>query len=104
MNIDGLYRCETCNFDTKYSQNLHAHFRSQKHLVNTGSKIEEFNDENIDETEEYGNTCCQIFNRGLWGCNIRKIFVKNQYTERKLMSFENWCSGELSKIGHHFIK
>ena len=52
MNIDGLYRCEICNFDTKYSQNLHAHFRSQKHLVNTGSKIEEFNDENIDETEE----------------------------------------------------
>ena len=52
MNIDGLYRCEICNFDTKYSQNLHAHFRSQKHLVNTGSKIEEFHDENIDETEE----------------------------------------------------
>ena len=67
MNIDGLYRCETCNFDTKYSQNLHAHFRSQKHLINTGSKIEEFNDENIDETEEYGNMGCQIFNGGLGG-------------------------------------
>ena len=73
MNIDGLYRCEICNFDTKYSQNLHAHFRSQKHLVNTGSKIEEFNDENIDETEEYGNTGCQVFN-WVGGYKIKKIF------------------------------
>jgi hypothetical protein len=22
--------------------------------------------------------------------------------QRKLLNFENWCNGELSKIGHHF--
>jgi len=32
-----------------------------------------------------------------------EIFLpKNQHTQRKLLNFENWCSGVLSKIGHHF--
>ena len=38
---------------------------------------------------------------------VRKLvrfLPKNQYTQRKLLNFENWCSGELSKIGHHFRK
>ena len=26
-----------------------------------------------------------------------KIFPKNQYTERKLLNFENWINGKLSK-------
>ena len=29
---------------------------------------------------------------------------KNQHTQRKLLNFENWVNGEVSKIGHHFIK
>ena len=29
---------------------------------------------------------------------------KNQHTQRKLLNFANWWSGELSKIGHHFRK
>ena len=33
----------------------------------------------------YGNTTCLVFKRGIQSKN-----------------FENWCSGELSKIGHHF--
>ena len=32
-----------------------------------------------------------------------KIFLpKNQHSQKKLLNFENWCSGRLSKIGHHF--
>jgi hypothetical protein len=32
-----------------------------------------------------------------------EIFLpKNQHTQRKLLNVENWCDGELSKIGHHF--
>jgi hypothetical protein len=27
---------------------------------------------------------------------------KNQYTRRKLLNFEFWINGELSKLGHHF--
>jgi hypothetical protein len=28
---------------------------------------------------------------------------KKQHAQRKFLSFENWCNGELlSKIGHHF--
>ena len=32
---DGVFKCDLCNFETKYSQNLQAHFRSLKHLSNT---------------------------------------------------------------------
>ena len=36
------------------------------------------------------------------GYKIRKILHKNQQTQRKLLNFEFWINGELSKIGHHF--
>ena len=44
---------------------------------------------------------------GLWsfqagGTKLKKILHKNQYTQRKLLNFEFWINGELSKIGHHF--
>ena len=31
------------------------------------------------------------------GYKIRKILPKNQHTQRKLLNFENWVSGEVSK-------
>ena len=35
-----------------------------------------------------------------FSCTQLEIFLsKNQHTQRKLL---NWCSGKLSKIGHHF--
>ena len=30
------------------------------------------------------------------------VLPDSQHTQRKLLNFENWCSGELLKIGHHF--
>jgi hypothetical protein len=37
------------------------------------------------------------------GCTKFEGFLPmNQQTQRKLLNFENWCSGELSKIGHDF--
>ena len=36
------------------------------------------------------------------GYKIRKILPKNQHTQRKLLNFENWVSGEALKIEHHF--
>ena len=38
---------------------------------------------------QYGNT----------GCGVFKL---NQHTQRKLLNFEFWINGELSKIGDHF--
>ena len=38
------------------------------------------------------------------GKKLEKGFPKNQHTERKLLNFENWVNGEVSKIGHHFSK
>ena len=37
-----------------------------------------------------------------WGTKLDRFLPKNQHTQRKLLNFENWCSGKLSKIGHHF--
>ena len=42
----------------------------------------------------YGNTGCGIFKGGA-KINCSKI---------RLLNFENWSSGELSKIGQHFGK
>ena len=49
----------------------------------------------------YGNTGCRVFK---WEYKIRKIFAKNQHTQRKLLNFENWVNGEVSKSEHHFSK
>ena len=36
------------------------------------------------------------------GIKLEIFLPKNQHTQKKFLNFENWCSGELSKIGHHF--
>ena len=42
---------------------------------------------------------CGVFKRGV----LKERFLpKNQHTQRKLLNFENWVNGEVSKIGHHF--
>ena len=46
---------------------------------------------------------------GLWsfqtgGTKLESFLPKNQHTQRKLLSFENWINGEVLKIGHHFSK
>ena len=33
---------------------------------------------------------------------LERFLPKNQHTLRKLLNFENWCSGEPSKVGHDF--
>ena len=33
---------------------------------------------------------------------LERFLAKNQHTQRNFMNFENWCNGELSKIGHNF--
>jgi hypothetical protein len=44
---------------------------------------------------------CRIFKGGIQ--KLKMVLPKNQHTQkRKYLNFENWCSGELSKIGHHF--
>ena len=35
---------------------------------------------------------------------LERFLAKNQHTQRKLLNFENWVSGEVSKIEHHFSK
>ena len=50
-----------------------------------------------------------LWQYGLWsfqtgGTKLERFLPKNQHTERKLLNFENWVSGEVSKIGRHFSK
>ena len=51
----------------------------------------------------------ELWQYGLWsfqagGTKLERFLHKNQHTQRKLLNFENWVNGEVSKIGHHFIK
>jgi hypothetical protein len=36
------------------------------------------------------------------GVQKERFLHKNQHTQRKLLNFEFWINGELSKIGYHF--
>ena len=50
-----------------------------------------------------------VWQYGLWsfqtgGTKLERFLPKNQLTQRKLLNFENWVNGEVSKIGHHFRK
>ena len=38
------------------------------------------------------------------GTKLERFLPKNQHTQRKLLNFENWVNGKVSKIGHHFSK
>ena len=35
------------------------------------------------------------------GTKLERFLSKNQQTQRKLLNFENWVNGEVSKIEHH---
>ena len=48
-----------------------------------------------------------IWQYGLWsfqagGSKLERFLHKNQHTQRKLLNFEFWINGELSKTGHPF--
>ena len=52
---------------------------------------------------------CKLWQYGLWsfqtgGTKLERFLPKNQHTQRKLLNFENWVNGEVSKIGHDFSK
>ena len=45
---------------------------------------------------------CKIWQSGLSSCKggdtkLEIFLPKNQHTQRKLLNFENWCMGEVSK-------
>ena len=39
-----------------------------------------------------------------WGTKLERFLPKNQHSQKKLLNFENWVNGEVSKIEHHFSK
>ena len=43
----------------------------------------------------YGNTDCRVFKRGVQ--NQIFFLPMNQHTQRKLLNFKNWVSGDVSK-------
>ena len=52
---------------------------------------------------------CPVWQYRLWsfqtgGTKLERFLPKKQHTQRKLLNFENWVNGEVSKIGHHFSK
>ena len=49
-----------------------------------------------------GIVCITGFQAG--GKKLEGFLPKNQHTQGKLLKFENWFNGKVSKIGHHFRK
>ena len=50
-----------------------------------------------------------LWQYGLWsflagGTKLERFLPKNQHTQMKLLNFENWVNGEMSKIEHYFSK
>ena len=45
---DGIYKCDPCNFETKWSQSLQAHFKTFKHISNAELATEEAKDSETD--------------------------------------------------------
>ena len=37
------------------------------------------------------------------GTKLERFLHKNQHTQMKVLNFEFWIDGKLSKIGHHLI-
>ena len=45
---------------------------------------------------QYGNTGCGVFKGGIQ--NQKSFWLKNHHTQKKLLNFQNWSSGELGII------
>ena len=48
-----------------------------------------------------------VWQYSLWsfpegGTKLERFLHKNQHTQMKVLNFEFWINGKLSKIGHHF--
>ena len=55
------------------------------------------------------NLLCRLWHYGMWsfqtgGKKLVMFLPKNQHNQRKLLNFENWVSGKVSKFGRHFSK
>merc|ERR550532_2022594 len=57
---EGTYKCEACKFETKYSQNLQAHFTTLKHIANTEEPSKE-KSEDISDDNQAGDITKEIF-------------------------------------------
>ena len=58
-------------------------------------------------TNKQTTAVCKIWQYRLWSfksgdTKLERFLLENQHTQRKSLNFENWCSDELSYIGHHF--
>jgi hypothetical protein len=61
----------------------------------------------VQRAREETKNVCVLWQYGLWSfqtedTKLERVLPKNQHTQRKLLNFEFWINGELSKIGHHF--
>ena len=51
--------------------------------------------------EVYG-MAIRVVEFSLGGTELERFLPKNHHNQRKLLNFENWTNGEVSKIEHHF--
>ena len=82
-NGDGIYKCDVCNFESQYSQNLQIHFKSLKHMTNIDAWTLEFTNNETNGFEEPKS-------------NIRKSIGRYQ------IPFKVFCTSLVSSGNHNF--
>ena len=75
--------------------NKPSHLQFKKEILSNCNKI--ISDDS--HIWQYGLSSFQV-----GGKKLERFLPKNQHTQRKLLNFENWVNGEVSKIRHHFRK
>jgi len=73
---DGMYRCQTCNFETKYNQNLHAHFRTLKHISNVDNTDSSMNLEKSVVKDKGDQNIRKSIGEGTYKCEACKFETK----------------------------
>ena len=89
-----------------YLQNLEIKciIAKWKKVFKSNKKSQRFRDfkhhQNI--TSSLHTMAIQVVELSSGGTKLERFLHKNQHILRKLLNFEFWINGELSKIGHHF--
>ena len=99
-----------------FPQSVRLYYRPRTNEANPGSSLQRWTREcsyyyGLWNTGSFWNytyitwtffCVCRLWQYGLWsfqtgGTKLERFLPKNQHTQRKLLNFENWVNGEVSK-------
>ena len=100
---DGVYKCDPCNFETKYSGNLKEHFKTQKHLTKTNSSTHEdpnfeFKESKVNIGEEEIHRCEPCNFESKWIQSLQAHYKSSKHISNTDPSNEGICQDKPNGI------